>query len=90
MSTTKLRAAGLTSLNQVAALHFLHRAPAAMGVLAEHLGITTAAITGIADAMESLGLLTRIRSTRDRRIIRLTLTEAGHQLAKDTPAHAHH
>ena len=50
--------------------------------LASKLGITTAAITGIADSMESLGFARRVVDPSDRRVILLELTSRGNSFAE--------
>jgi DNA-binding MarR family transcriptional regulator len=50
--------------------------------LASKLGITTAAITGIADSIESLGFARRVVDPSDRRVIQLELTSRGSNLAE--------
>lgn len=45
--------------------------------LASKLGITTAAITGIADSMENLGFARRVVDPSDRRVVLLELTSRG-------------
>ena len=50
--------------------------------LASKLGITTAAITGIADSIEKLGLARRVINPSDRRVIQLELTSRGNHFAE--------
>jgi DNA-binding MarR family transcriptional regulator len=42
-------------------------------------------VTGIIDRMEREGLVQRVRSSEDRRVIRIHLTEKGAKLARDIP-----
>ena len=51
-------------------------------VVAEQLGITRAAVTGLIDGLERQGYLARISHPNDRRSIVLTISDAG-QLALD-------
>jgi DNA-binding MarR family transcriptional regulator len=46
--------------------------------LSQHLCHDSGALTRIIDQMEERGLVTRTRSTEDRRMVSLQLTEAGH------------
>jgi DNA-binding MarR family transcriptional regulator len=48
-----------------------------MGTLAEQLGVTSRAITGLVDALEAEGLLERQPDPADRRAFRLALTDNG-------------
>jgi DNA-binding MarR family transcriptional regulator len=53
--------------------------------LARHNGIDASAITRLLDRVERHGLLKRVRSSEDRRIVRLELTEAGQAVAARIP-----
>lgn len=48
-----------------------------MTAIARAMGVLPATVTGIADTLESRGLITRRASRKDRRIIWLELTERG-------------
>jgi DNA-binding MarR family transcriptional regulator len=50
------------------------------GQVAKQLGLSTPTVTRTAARMESAGLLTREPDPDDRRLVRLFLTERGHQL----------
>jgi DNA-binding MarR family transcriptional regulator len=54
--------------------------------LAREYGIDASAVTRLIDRLEKRGLITRLRSEEDRRVVRLALTEEGHQLAARIPA----
>lgn len=49
--------------------------------LARECGIDASSVTRLADRLEKLGLLTKIRSSEDRREVKLTLTDKGHSTA---------
>jgi DNA-binding MarR family transcriptional regulator len=51
--------------------------------LANQIGITSGAITGISDKLVHLGLIRRERSEEDRRVVLLSLTEAGRKMLED-------
>jgi DNA-binding MarR family transcriptional regulator len=80
-NNTAARKAGLTSINQVAAFQMLVTGPETMIAIATRLGISTAAVTDIADKLEKLGLIERVRGRQDRRSVWLKLTEKGKTLA---------
>lgn len=67
--------AGL-SQNQVRTLALLFVGPENLTAISAGLGISTAAVTEIADALEGHGLAARTRG-RDRRVITLSITPAG-------------
>lgn len=45
--------------------------------IAADLGITSGAVTGLADKLAGMGLISRERSEEDRRVVLLSLTEQG-------------
>lgn len=45
--------------------------------ISDHFGCTAGSATGMTDKLEEKGLVKRERSTEDRRIVYVTLTEAG-------------
>jgi DNA-binding MarR family transcriptional regulator len=53
--------------------------------VANALQLSQASITNIADRLEELGLLTRRKGERDKRQVRLTLTERGEQMLAQAP-----
>lgn len=52
--------------------------------LARRLGVTTATITNRLDRLEKSGLLVRRADARDRRAVRVALTEAGREAVAET------
>ncbi|EIP87576.1 transcriptional regulator, MarR family protein [Burkholderia humptydooensis MSMB43] len=53
--------------------------------LAREYGIDASAITRLLDRVEKRGLLQRVRSSEDRRVVRLELTDEGRELTKRMP-----
>jgi DNA-binding MarR family transcriptional regulator len=53
--------------------------------LAREYGIDASAVTRLIDRLEKRGLLTRVRSSEDRRAVRLALTPEGHAIAAKMP-----
>jgi DNA-binding MarR family transcriptional regulator len=53
--------------------------------LSDKLRAQNSTVTGIIDRMEREGLALRIRSTEDRRVVRIRLTEKGAKLAAEIP-----
>src|SRR5579863_7616042 len=53
--------------------------------LARDYGIDASAVTRLIDRLEKRGLLTRVRSSEDRRVVRLALTPEGYELAARMP-----
>ncbi|AOK26827.1 MarR family transcriptional regulator [Burkholderia ubonensis] len=54
--------------------------------LAREYGIEASAVTRMLDRLEKRGLLSRVRSIEDRRVVRLELTDEGRALAEGLPA----
>lgn len=54
-----------------------------MSTTAKALGLSTAALTGLADTLEALGFITRRPARVDRRVIWLELTEQGRAALTD-------
>ncbi len=50
------------------------------GEMARELDITTGATTRLLDTLEEHGLLSRDRTSGDRRVVNLNLTDAGHEV----------
>jgi DNA-binding MarR family transcriptional regulator len=53
--------------------------------LSERIRAQNSTVTGIVDRMEREGLAQRVRSTEDRRVVRIHLTEKGAKLAREIP-----
>lgn len=84
---TAMRPHGLTSV-QWAPLMIISRGgnPTAAS-LARDLNTDTGAMTRMLDRLEAKGLLLRTRSSSDRRVVELTLTEQGRELTTLIPHH---
>jgi DNA-binding MarR family transcriptional regulator len=54
--------------------------------LAREYGIDASAVTRLVDRLEKRGLLSRVRSVEDRRVVRLALTPEGQAIAARMPA----
>lgn len=70
------------------ALRFLARAnkySTSPGVLADYLGTTKGTVSQTLIALESKGLIQRIRCDEDRRKVRLGLTQAGESVLEQDP-----
>jgi DNA-binding MarR family transcriptional regulator len=74
------RAPGL-SVPQFRSLAFIDRAArAALGEVAEHLGLAPASVTKLVDGLEGRRLVQRGASASDRRRVLLTLTSSGKRM----------
>lgn len=53
--------------------------------LSDKIRAQNSTVTGIVDRMEREGLAQRVRSTEDRRVVRIRLTDKGAKLAREIP-----
>jgi len=53
--------------------------------LAREYGIDASAVTRLLDRVEKRGLLSRVRSVEDRRVVNIELTDEGRAAAKEVP-----
>jgi DNA-binding MarR family transcriptional regulator len=53
--------------------------------LSERIRAQNSTVTGIIDRMEREGLVTRVRSSEDRRVVHIRLTTKGAKIASDIP-----
>ena len=68
------------TVEQFHVLRFVRRGPNSMSELATAKNISRPAISQAVDVLVKKGLLTRIPSTTDRRVVELALTEEGNAL----------
>ena len=52
--------------------------------IGEKMMVTVSNLTGIVDRLEEKGLVTRVRDSRDRRVVRVMMTDKGAKLYKST------
>ncbi len=77
LSTLRSRRMSLSTLQAVVSLNLARGENLNLKDLAERLGVTTAAVTSVADSIEKLGFARRTSSSGDRRHISLKLTPKG-------------
>jgi len=53
--------------------------------IARNMMVGSSTMTGIIDRLEQKGLVKRVRNSPDRRMITISLTEAGNKLARNAP-----
>ncbi len=69
--------------NQLKVLRELRGGPLSMSQIAQLLGVTNAAVTGIADRLEKKGLVQRVQDPTDRRVVCVQLTPEGYMLQRE-------
>ena len=62
-----------------------HEPTTASGI-ASRIHLSPSTLVGILDRIEIKGLIRRVRDSRDRRLVYITLTEQGRDLAEDAPS----
>ncbi len=77
LSTLRSRKISLSALHAVISLSMNCNQSVSLSQLASNLGLTTAAITSVADSIEKLGFARRTVSPRDRRLTWISLTPRG-------------
>jgi DNA-binding MarR family transcriptional regulator len=82
----KLAAHGLTSAQWGPLLRMKTTGGATVAELSRWLNVDAGAMTRLLDRLEKKGLCKRIRSTEDRRVVRVELTREGEQVIKHVPA----
>jgi DNA-binding MarR family transcriptional regulator len=75
LSRAQLHNLGISSLQILCEL--ASRGDSLMTTLARKLGVSSSAITGLADSLAEAGLIHRVASRTDRRKIWIVLTERG-------------
>ncbi len=76
---------GLTGPQLWAIKTIAQEAPIMVSEIARRMYLHPATVVGILNRLENQGLTMRIRSTQDRRVVRVELTGKGHALVKKAP-----
>jgi DNA-binding MarR family transcriptional regulator len=77
---------GLTNAQWVPLLKLHVGAASTVAELARECSLDTGAMTRTLDRLEAKGLVTRVRSSQDRRVVNLELTAQGRAAARHIPA----
>jgi DNA-binding MarR family transcriptional regulator len=76
-----------SQINTLFRLH--HHGPSPVNDLADHLGITTAAVSQLLEPLKKVGLIQRSEDPSDRRVKLIAPTEAGEALVKKSMRNRH-
>lgn len=68
-------------------LSLYEKGPLPPSRIARQIMLKSSTLTGVIDRLEVKGLVKRTRSSQDRRVITIELTEAGRVLARNAPSH---
>ncbi|MDM4765132.1 MarR family transcriptional regulator [Pelomonas sp. SE-A7] len=77
---------GLTHAQWAPLLHLRLQGPGPVALLASELNIDPGALTRLLDRLEAKDLVRRERSSEDRRVVIVSLTEQGQQATAEVPA----
>lgn len=80
-----VRKTGLTTPQLLLLQSIRNRNHASIGELADDISLSQATVTSILDRLEQRGLVTRERSTKDKRKVHVHLTDIGRAMAKKAP-----
>lgn len=64
----------------------MQKGPMTATAISREVHVSPSTVVGILDRLEDKGLIVRERGREDRRIVFITVTEAGKQLVRDTPS----
>jgi DNA-binding MarR family transcriptional regulator len=64
----------------------MQKGPMTATAISREVHVSPSTVVGILDRLEDKGLIERERGREDRRIVFITVTEAGRQLVRDTPS----
>lgn len=81
-----LRQHKITGPQLVSLLIIAKYEPVTANVIAGHVHLSPSTVIGILDRLESKGLIRRDRDLKDRRLIQVTVTEAGRVLVSNGPS----
>ncbi|WP_395688671.1 MarR family winged helix-turn-helix transcriptional regulator [Caenimonas koreensis] len=82
----ELEPQGLTNAQWVPLLKLYMGHGSTVAELASACNLDAGGMTRLLDRLETKGLLRRVRSSEDRRVVNLELTDAGREVAKGIPA----
>jgi DNA-binding MarR family transcriptional regulator len=82
----ELEPSGLTNAQWVPLLKLYMGSASTVAELARECNLDAGGMTRLLDRLEGKGLLRRIRSSEDRRVVNLELTEEGREAAREIPA----
>ena len=74
------------SASQLHCILVLHEmGPIPPSQIAKHIMVNSSTVTGVIDRLENKGFLQRVRNSKDRRVITISLTKEGEKLAMHAP-----
>jgi DNA-binding MarR family transcriptional regulator len=76
----------ITAPQLVCLLHIVNKGPVTATAISREVHLTASTVVGILDRLEEKGLVMRQRSLEDRRLVQVTATDAGIQLARRAPS----
>ncbi len=81
----QLQQAGISGRKMAALRHLLEAGPRTVGQLGDYLYISDSSTSELIARLEDKGYVTRARSQVDNRVVIVSLTPAGREIAQQTP-----
>lgn len=76
----------ITAPQLICLLHVVNKGPVSATAIGREVHLSPSTVVGILDRLEEKGLVKRQRSREDRRIVRVTATGKGAELARKAPS----
>lgn len=76
----------ITSPQLVTLLCVAQEGPITPSAIAARIHLSSATVVGILNRLESRGLILRVRDSQDRRLVHVSITKAGRELASAAPS----
>ena len=81
----QIQGEGLCGRHVSALRHLLESGPVTVGSLGDYLYISDSSTSELVDRLEHMGYVVRTRSAVDNRVVLVSLTERGHDVAAQAP-----
>ncbi|HLS86700.1 MAG TPA: MarR family transcriptional regulator [Burkholderiales bacterium] len=76
----------ITAPQLVCLLHVVEKGPVTATAIGREVHLSPSTVVGILDRLEEKGFIARQRSLEDRRMVRVSATDAGRELARSAPS----
>lgn len=84
-SRSLIKTTGLTTPQILLLQILINKGELSVGALAREMNLSQATVTTILDRLASRGYIVRNKSEQDKRMVKVTITEVGRGIVKDSP-----
>lgn len=84
-SRSLIKTTGLTTPQILLLQILMNKGDLSVGTLAREMNLSQATVTTVLDRLAGRGYITRNKSDRDKRMVKVSITEQGRAIAKDSP-----